>query len=176
MPRPMFDELTDDEIEEATEPAALNGHGRPSVVSLREMIAREREAELDVLGLRLRVRYDPSLVSDATDRRIQQLSRSGDELAAPRVFCQIVKAWDLHGPLTAIVDETDEDGNVLFDDDGNPLEREEVIVPEGQVIPLRPDVIQHLPSEVFLAIWVALREDAYGVPTNRRSRRQSRRR
>lgn len=120
----------------------------------------------------LTLTYDPNQVNDATDNRIFDYADAGDDLAAARVFCEIVQDWNMAGPLTALVPQYDEDGGVSWDDHGNPLVSRQVIVDRGSKVPLDPEVIQYLRSGLVVAIWKSLREDAIGLPTNRRERRQ----
>lgn len=124
--------------------------------------------------MRLKVVYDPTELSNATDTRIQELSESGDNLAAARVFCDIVLEWGLMGPLTGKVAQYDDDGMIVFDDAGNPIIEKKVIVPAGEMVPLEPGIVQYLRTSVMLGIWQAIGQDASGVPTNRRERRAQR--
>lgn len=170
-----FEEATDDI---ALDPRSANGHGpRPALVSLDEFAQGERETTLRVeidggKVVKVWVSYDPNLISDATDNRVQDLAEAGDDLAAARVFCEVVHDWNLAGPMVALLPDTDDDGEIVFDDAANPVMRKRTLVKSGEKVPLDPEIVQHLRSGVVLGFWKALREDAYGVPTNRAARRK----
>lgn len=173
----------EEEYEEVTEEIAhdsrgANGHGpRPALVSLDEFAQGERETTLrvEIEGervVKVWVSYDPNMISDATDNRVQALSEAGDDLAAARVFCEVVQDWNLAGPMVALLPDTDDDGEIVFDDHANPVMRKRTLVKSGEKVPLDPEIVQHLRSGVVLGFWKALREDSMGLPTNRAARRK----
>ena len=100
-----------------------------------------------------RITYDPNKVNDAALGDIRELSDAGHTLAAAEVFCRTVKDWAVYGPLTADVLARDEKGDLRYDDHNRPMFVRQEIVPVGEKVPLDPEVIQYMRSDIVLGIW-----------------------
>lgn len=140
---------------------------------------RETTVELDLSNGRVgicKVTYEPNLMTDALTDQIQQLADDGDTLAAAEVFCQVVKAWGFTGPLTAQIIATDATGKVVRDETtGEPLWKRDLIVPAGETVPVRPQVIQYMRSDVIIGIWRKLNEEMNGGKSKKSQKRLRRR-
>lgn len=98
------------------------------------------------------ITYSPRALSPASMQRLQERLNKGedtDPYAVAEMFCSIVTDWDVYGPVS------DEDGNVL--------------VHEGQRVPLEPHYVAELPASVISFLMEKVGEDS--APKSRKSKR-----
>lgn len=161
------------------EPQNIREFGTISVADF-ETAERQTRVTIELVGGKLatlNVTYDPSMVSDATSGLMQQMFDDDDQLAWSEVFCRTVLDWGLTGPLKATVMETDADGIIRRDDAGRPFMQKRIIVPAGERVPLEPEIVQHIRSDVLMGIWRKITEEVTGTgKAPRASRGKSRRR
>lgn len=174
----------EDREESAEEPRRIDrrddGRAAYGFLSVEDFDNGERTTAIsfDLPGGRvgtMDVTYDPSLVTDALTEQIQVLAEEGDSLAAAEVFCRVVRNWGLRGPLSSQVIQIDAQGRPVYGKDGKPVWEKREIVPPGQPVPLDPDIVQHLRTDITLGVWREINEDVNGGKA-RKSRRRSRRR
>ena len=94
--------------------------------SIAQITSQKATATIDVGGLSIEVTYRPAHL---TMHRLQEMERIAKESnldAMAQLVPSLLAGWDLEGPLE--------------DDAG------EVIVDEGETIPIHPDVLVHLPA------------------------------
>ena len=106
----------------------------------------------------VQITYDPTTINAANDAEFQR--EQNDPKAISRRIATTFRHWDLEGPLVVDVPMSDENGKTLYDDNGAIRFVSQIIVPEGQKIPLSPNVIQYLNHNATLAMWRAVVEDA----------------
>jgi hypothetical protein len=115
--------------------------------------------------------------SQMTADRIDQMTRrdaDGDSLAFLRLIEEVLVEWDIEGPLTADVLVTNDDGTPKLSDDGNEMFERQIIVKEGDLIPIDADVLKYMNSATIVGVWRELMQEQAG-PDPRQSRGSRRR-
>ena len=115
--------------------------------------------------------------SQMTADRIDQMTRrdaDGDSLAFLRLVEEVIVEWDIEGPLTADVLVTNEDGTPKLSDSGNEIFERQIIVKEGDLIPIDTDVLKYMNSATIVGVWRELMQEQNG-PDPRQSRGSRRR-
>lgn len=121
-------------------------------ISFADIVDKSKDLRVEFGGGALNLSYDPSALSPAKIskmnkelRKAEQDADAEDEdaslMGVAKMFCGIVKSWDLTGPLGE-------------DEDGNPL------VAEGVAVPVEPEYVAWLPSPVISHIVEKIGEDA----------------
>lgn len=100
--------------------------------------------EVDVDGEPCKVEYRPNAMTPRLEIAMAE-NESGDDTYID-LFCQVVESIDATGP---VYDPDD------LDEDGNPSE----IVPEGELIPVDPEIIALLPSRFLTVVMATIRKD-----------------
>lgn len=119
--------------------------------------------------------YAPSKMNAAQNQKLMRYIENGDPLAAARIICEGITSWDLEGPLFGEFPVLDRDGQPTLDDLGDEVVERREIVSAGQVVPLKPDVLAHIPTGSLLALWQKIQEDMTPDPQTRRGRGSRRR-
>lgn len=120
------------------------------------------------------ITYRPSaMTADATDQMARRDS-DGDVLAFLRMFEDVVIEWDIEGPLTANVLVKDDAGNPVLSQDGNELFERQILVAEGDIIPIDVNYLKYIPSPTLVGVWRGLVQEQSG-PDPQRSRGSRRR-
>jgi hypothetical protein len=111
--------------------------------------------------------YDPNMITPFTDKRMRALLDDGNTLAAGQMVCEVVKRWDLEGPVV---------GHRAIDVDIDGVTKSVLepydVVADGRPVPLDPDVVQHLPHKLILKVWQGVYEDAMVDPTKETASRR----
>jgi len=116
-------------------------------ITFADIVEKSRKVVIEFGGGNLNVEYDPSALSPAKISKMNKELKGVDEddeeamLGVAKMFCGIVKNWDLVGPLGE-------------DDNGEPL------VAEGAAVPVTPELVAWLPSPVIQHIIEKVGEDA----------------
>ena len=121
-----------------------------------------------------RVTYQPTKVTAAATAQLQRYIEDNDALAFARHVCKVFTSWTLKGPLYADVPVRDEFEKIVVDKDGTEVTERKLLVEEGNVIPLTPDVLQYVPQKVLSFFWREIQDDMTPDPqTARGSRKRS---
>lgn len=116
----------------------------PTGVSLSDVIADRATVELAFGEATIAVTYRPQRVTFDFQDRIAQAVAGNDLLILVRGLCELVREWDLIGPLEGV------------GENGEPV----TLVAAGKPIPLDPAVVRHMPAVVLTAIWQGISEHA----------------
>lgn len=115
------------------------------------------------------ITYRPSQMTADRTAQMTRRDAEGDSLAFLRLFEEIVIEWDVEGPLTADVLVTDKSGNPALTENGNEIFEREVIVKEGDIIPIDVNVLKYMAASTIVGIWRELNQLQSG-PDPKRSR------
>jgi len=119
------------------------------------------------------ITYRPSQMTAAATEKLQRYIDERDSLAFARHFAEIVLQWDIEGPVYGDVPVRDEYGDVMYDDDGNEVTERKTIVEVGEIVPLKPNVLQYVPQALLSHVYQELNND---LGPNQTTGRGSRRR
>jgi hypothetical protein len=122
----------------------------------------------------IEVTYCPSEMTPEQTVQMQRRDNEGDTLAFVRLFAEIVKGWDLEGPLKADVLMTDDKGNPILSDEGNEVFEKKTIVQSGETIPVEVDILKYMTTPTLVGIWRELIQEQ-NSPDPQRSRGSRRR-
>jgi hypothetical protein len=112
-----------------------------------------------------------------TPERTVQMQRrddEGDTLAFVRLFTEVVKWWDLEGPLKADVLLTNDKGEPRLSETGNEIFEKQIIVDSGENIPITVDVLKYMATPTLVGVWRELIQEQ-NSPDPQRSRGSRRR-
>lgn len=146
-----------------------------SVGSFIEKRATVEIVAEDGSGDKTTVVYRPNLLNPKFFRKLDRYAENEDVLGAARILCNLIVEWDLKGELEDWIPVLDDDGEPTYDDDGEEVGDFKVIVPAGDVIPLKPEIVAALPNVVTSKIFEAISENASPKATTKQSRRSRRR-
>lgn len=120
------------------------------------------------------ITYRPSRMNDESTSRFRRYVEEEDSNAFTTFFLEVVSDWNLTGPLYAEVPVLDDNGETVRNPDtGGELIERRLIVSDGETIPLRVDVVRHIPTSVLTMIWQKLNEDMIpNQPTRGGSRKR----
>lgn len=111
-------------------------------ISIGEFANERRDMEYTTPAGVLNVSYAPNVLTPSDEVKLS--ASRGDGVESYRqmlnIMCKMIKSWDLIGPL-------------YNSETGEP------IVFEGEQVPIKPDILQHLPSAFMGGLFRALAED-----------------
>ena len=126
--------------------------------SISQLTSQKETATVDVSGLTFAVTYRPHRLTMHRLMEMERIAQDSNLQAMASLVPELLESWDLEGPL---------------DDDAG-----EVIVDEGEVIPVEPDVLVHLPGMFYAGLSAELQRLATDGPkpttATRRSPKRSR--
>lgn len=120
-------------------------------VSFANLVENERTVTIDINGQDLHVTYKPKTLSPAFMNDMAEQVEDDDPNAFATMFCSVVTAWDLEGPLG----------------EGKKA------VKAGDPVPLEPEIVSYIPTAIMRYILEQIAEDS--APKSRKSNRSSRR-
>lgn len=120
------------------------------------------------------ITYRPSQMTADRIEQMQRRDDAGDSLAFLRLVEEVIVEWDIEGPLTADVLLVDDRGDAILSDNGNEQFERQIIVKEGDTIPIDVDVLKYMNSSTIVGVWRELLQDQNG-PDPQRSRGSRRR-
>lgn len=107
-------------------------------ISLANLVENRREVVITFEGGDLHVSYNPSKLNAGFVSRLQEQLDDDDPLAFARLFCSVVTAWDLVGPLG----------------------EGETAVADGEAVPLSPEHVAWVPGFILKHVIERISEDA----------------
>ncbi len=118
-------------------------------ISFSNLVSDERTVKIDINGNELHVTYEPSRLSPAMFQKMQEkFEDEEDHLTYPRIFCEIVKDWNLEGPIG----------------------EGEHAVEAGEKVPVEPEYVAWVPASILQYIIEQIGEDAAPKSKKRRGR------
>lgn len=126
------------------------------MTSIAQLTARREEATVTIEGLEFTVAYRPNRLTMHRMIEMERLAKESDLEAMAALVPEILESWDLEGPLD--------------DDEG------ETVVDEGEVIPVDPDVLVHLPVMFYAGLSRELQRLATEGPNPTKARPRSKKR
>lgn len=111
--------------------------------SLKKLMSISKTSDIDCgWGITARMTYQPALVTEDLD------DEAKGETGAARIadqLCTLVTSWELTGPVPIQTVGSITEGS---------------IVPEGEPVPLDPEVVRHLPLPLLQGMFQGLMGDA----------------
>lgn len=128
------------------------------MTSIAQLTSLKETAPVDIEGLTFEITYRPNRLTMHRSIEMDRLARESQLESMAALVPEILESWDLEGPLE--------------DDAG------ETLVEEGEVIPVDPDVLVHLPVMFYAGLSRELQRLATEGPkpttAKPRSKKQSR--
>lgn len=122
--------------------------------------------DLGLGGAKLKVTYKPGKITGTRNENLatrfdpdtgEEVEEELDDAESmARSLADIVTAWDFEGPLP------------MEDEPGFPVGS---VVPEGELVPLEPAAIKHIPVPLLVGLIQGLSRDSVPDPTRRKSSR-----
>lgn len=120
-------------------------------ISFSNLVENERTVAIEINGEDLHVTYKPKTLSPAFMNKMAEDVQDDDPEGFAKMFCSVVTAWDLEGPLGEGKDE----------------------VKAGQLVPLEPRVVSYIPTSIMRYILEQIAEDS--APKSKKRSGSSRR-
>lgn len=112
-------------------------------ISIGDFAKARKDLAYETSAGMLNVSYSPNALTPSDEAKLMAArTTSPAELfrSLLEMLCKMVKSWDMEGPLYN-------------------SETGDVIVEQGDVVPIAPDVLQHLPTSFLTGLYSAIGED-----------------